>query len=145
MNAREEIAPRIVALRAEGLTWREIGERVGLALSTVQQYGTDPDGTRARARKAKYAGTCVDCGTATHGHNGRAAAPKRCGSCAPAHRFGLDPAETEATVALYRSGLSLREVGEVMGVSAHAVHARLVVAGEPRRPVGRPKATERAT
>lgn len=44
------------------------------------------------------------------------------------------------TVALYRSGLSLAEVGQIMDVSAPQVRNRLVQAGEPRRPAGR-KAT----
>jgi hypothetical protein len=75
--------PRIVALRAEGLTWREIGERVGLALSTVADYGTDPDGSRARARKAKQAGGCADCGASTSYGTGRPS--ERCMPCHGAH------------------------------------------------------------
>jgi hypothetical protein len=223
--SRAELAPRIIALRASGLTWREIGERVGLALSTVQDYGTDPDGSRVRARKARSDGACRDCGGRTVGDGGYA--PSRCAAChgartreqsrrwilesfqewndlfgvppaaldwnpaqaraqrldyraerteqtgrpwpsptlvqsifgswnagrqaagfdtfTPGHygRDGDDPRACEETVRLYRSGLSLEAVGERMGVTAEAIRCRLVAAGEPRRDLGRPKATER--
>jgi predicted transcriptional regulator len=225
MSARSEIAPRIVALRAEGLLYREIAERLGLAPSTVHDYATDPDGTRVRARKAKADGACRDCGVRTISDGGRA--PERCMPCHGAHtreqsrrwilnsfkewtdlfgvppsatdwspasaraqgmahraerteqtgrawpptssvinifgswnagrqaagfdtfeagqcgRDGDDPRVCEETVRLYRAGLSCAAVGELMGVSAQAVCHRLIVAGEPRRDLGRPKATER--
>ncbi len=44
------------------------------------------------------------------------------------------------TVALYRTGLSLAAVGEIMDVSAPQIRNRLVEAGEPRRSQGRRKA-----
>jgi hypothetical protein len=62
------------------------------------------------------------------------------GSCG---RDGEDPAVVAQTVALYRTGLSCAAVGELMGATRSAVRGRLVAAGEPRRPRGRPKATER--
>jgi hypothetical protein len=64
---------------------------------------------------------------------------------APGHygRDGDDPRVCEETVRLYRSGLSLLKVGELMGVTDSTVSSRLIAAGEPRRPAGRPKATER--
>lgn len=222
VSAREEMHARIMALRAEGLMWREIGERFGLALSTVQGYATDPDGTAARARKAKLAGTCADCGAS------RSYGTERCRRCNGVHtreqsrrwildsfeewndlfgvpptaadwnpaqakarsrghlarrheqtgrpwpsqtlvrdifgswnagrvaagfdtfeagrhgRDGDDPAVVAQTVTLYRSGLSCAAVGELMGVSGHAVQHRLVVAGEPRRPAGRPRTKREA-
>lgn len=77
--------PELVAgaarLRAEGLTAREIGERLGVSRSTAEAWLSDPDGARARARKASYAATCVDCGTLTSGSEGRREEP-RCHPCA---------------------------------------------------------------
>jgi hypothetical protein len=96
-----------------------------------------------RCRKAAYGQACVDCGTRTVSGAERARKPEpRCAACWIAH-CRVDPQVLAETVTLYRRGLSLAAVGEWMGVSAVAVHKRLVAAGEPRRPVGRPKATER--
>jgi hypothetical protein len=70
-------------LRAQGLTYREIGERLGVALQTAHEWVTDPDLSRHRARRARYGGTCEKCGNPTDGSRGPAAAPSRlCKSCA---------------------------------------------------------------
>lgn len=66
-------------LRGEGLKLREIGERMGLATSTVHDLLTDPTGDKARARKAKDDGTCVDCGGRTSYDVGGSS--ERCASC----------------------------------------------------------------
>jgi len=46
-------------------------------------------------------------------------------------------------VALYRSGLSCKDIGDQFGVSATAVHKWLVKANEPRRPSNRPRKPQR--
>lgn len=81
MTRAEKVA-RAQALRAEGLTFREIGERMGAAIQTVDSWLNDPDGSRLAARKASYRGTCVDCGAPTNGNDGRAKAAARCVPCA---------------------------------------------------------------
>ncbi len=48
-------------------------------------------------------------------------------------------AETAQMIALSREGKTLKEIGEVTGFSPSSVHYRLRSAGEPRRPVGRPR------
>jgi Homing endonuclease associated repeat len=68
-------------LRAQGLVFREIAAEMGVAVSTVGDWLNDPDGSRSRARKHSYAGSCVDCGASTSGSNGREHAPKRCRNC----------------------------------------------------------------
>lgn len=83
MTRAEKVA-QAQALRAEGLKLREIAERMGMALQTVHAYLTDPDGSKVRARKESYRGTCVDCGRRTDGSNGTARAPERCNPCAAA-------------------------------------------------------------
>ena len=72
-------------LRAQGLKWREIAERLGVHWKTAYNWVTDPDGSQKRARIDSYRGTCVECGNPTSGCNGRDGAPGRCVDCTPAH------------------------------------------------------------
>lgn len=63
MTRREQLYPEIRRLREdEGLVWREIGERLGIALQTAQSYYADPTGEEDRARKAKFDRPCGACG-----------------------------------------------------------------------------------
>lgn len=78
---RGELVTAAVDLRAQGLIVREIAERLGVSRSYAYELLTDPDGTRAKERKARYAGECVDCGAHTSGSEGRRAEP-RCRACA---------------------------------------------------------------
>jgi AraC-like DNA-binding protein len=82
MSRRADLYPEIRRLREDdGLKWREIAQRLGLALTTVHAYYNDPTGEIARARKASYGGTCAMCGGRTNGNSGRGQAPSRCGRC----------------------------------------------------------------
>jgi hypothetical protein len=76
--AREAEASR---LRSEGLLLREIAERMGVAISTVDAYLNDPGGRRLKARQDSYRGSCTECGAPTNGNNGPTAAPERCIDC----------------------------------------------------------------
>lgn len=65
---RAERYEQVRALREdEGLKWREIAERIGIALTTVQDVYNDPTGERknARSRAAwkRHARPCPHCGT----------------------------------------------------------------------------------
>ncbi len=68
-------------LRAEGLTYREIGERFGVNVHTASDWVNDPAGRQLRARKDRHAKPCVDCGTQTSGGEVRTEEP-RCHPCA---------------------------------------------------------------
>lgn len=83
---REEKVARARELRAQGLLLRQIGERMGASKQTVSAWLTDPDGSRLRARKDSYRGTCRRCGAPTDGSNGPDAAPDECMSCARQRR-----------------------------------------------------------
>jgi hypothetical protein len=85
VTRREQLYPEIKRLREqEGLTWREIGARMGLARQTVHAYYTDPDGVKVYARK--HRGRCRHCGAATYTANpGRGHPIERCNSCSRAH------------------------------------------------------------
>lgn len=81
---RLALARRAATLRAEGLVYREIAERLGVSRSYTSELIQDPDGSRARARKDGYRGECIDCGAPTSGSDGRGKAPSRCDSCSHA-------------------------------------------------------------
>lgn len=70
------------ALKASGLNGVQIAERLGVSRAYAYALLRDPDGSFDRERKRQYAGTCVDCGQSTNGHNGRGSqAAKRCRAC----------------------------------------------------------------
>jgi Homing endonuclease associated repeat len=84
---RVERAREIARLRdSEGVSFREIARRTGLAASTVQIYYADPDGARQRRRRDAYRGTCRSCGRPTSGAQGPERAPSYCANCARARR-----------------------------------------------------------
>jgi hypothetical protein len=78
---RQERAAIARQLKNEGKLGREIAGALGISRSYAQELLADPDGSRAKARKHRYSGTCQDCGAPTCGGDGRAKAPKRCAPC----------------------------------------------------------------
>lgn len=97
---RAERYAQVKALRDEGLLLREIGERTGIARSTVADLLSDPTGEKARERKAKVHGFCVDCGSLTF-NSGSPDVPKRCRECALAHSGEME----------VRRNLSIKRIG----------------------------------
>lgn len=71
-------------LRAEGLSYQEIADRMSRKYKTVWTWLNDPELAEQRRRRAVYAGACVDCGKATDGSRGYRA-PERCRRCAAVH------------------------------------------------------------
>lgn len=68
-------------LRAEGTSCRMIAERMEVSYQTISSWLNDPDLSKSRARKKRYAGLCVDCGARTSGSEGRRT-ELRCNGCA---------------------------------------------------------------
>lgn len=75
---RSEKHQRIVELRGQGFTNRQIGAILGLSRSTISDILNDPDRSKALARRRRYAGTCRVCGKPTDGSNGPSSAPRYC-------------------------------------------------------------------
>jgi hypothetical protein len=67
----------------EGLSIRQIADRLGRSPSTIKAYFYDPTGEKARAVKARYVGVCRDCGAYTQPRNGKGDAYAYCKRCHP--------------------------------------------------------------
>ena len=67
----------------EGLSIREIADRLGRSPATVKAYFYDPTGEKARAVKARYVGVCRGCGAYTQPRNGKGDAYAYCKRCHP--------------------------------------------------------------
>ena len=67
----------------EGLSVREIADRLGRSPATVNAYFYDPTGEKARAVKARYQGVCRGCGAYTQPRNGKGDAYAYCKACHP--------------------------------------------------------------
>jgi DNA-directed RNA polymerase subunit RPC12/RpoP len=76
---RLERHEQIKALKAEGLTFKEIAARLGLAYGTVWAVDKDPSGDKDRIRKAKRSRPCLDCGRRVT--NSGSEPPMRCKKC----------------------------------------------------------------
>jgi hypothetical protein len=132
-SKRETLYPEIKRLREdEGLKWREIGARLGLSLSTVHDYYSDPTGETVRARKAKNDGVCSDCGGPTRG-GGAKVPPKRCVDCVgpPWTREGI--LEALRQWGDDHGGIPPREIDAHIG---HEGHGRLPYFDSVRRCFG---------
>jgi hypothetical protein len=90
---RAERLQQILVGKARGLTQREIAAELGLTRSVVNSILTDPDGSKARARKDSYRGVCVECGGPTAGDR-PGIAPLRCRWCVQ----GKDPPRRRLTL-----------------------------------------------
>ncbi len=62
-------------------TRAQIAADIGLSLSGVREVLSDPDGSKKRAKVARYRGTCIDCGGATDGSAGPSKPAARCKPC----------------------------------------------------------------
>ena len=67
----------------EGLSNRQIADRLGRSPATVKAYFYDPTGEKAQAMKARYVGVCRGCGACTQPRNGKGDAYAYCKRCHP--------------------------------------------------------------
>jgi hypothetical protein len=93
-NAHPSVADRVVERRravalarhyrdAEGLSIRQIADRLSRSPATIKAYFYDPTGEKARAVKARYQGLCRGCGAYTQPRNGKGDAYAYCKACHP--------------------------------------------------------------
>lgn len=81
MTIRLKRAHRAAQLRARGMPYRKIAERLAISTSYASNLVNDPDGELARARKRNYGRNCEICGARTNGSDGMFKAPRICGRC----------------------------------------------------------------
>ncbi len=67
----------------EGLSIRQIADRLGRSPATVKAYFYDPTGEKAKAVKARYVGVCRGRGAYTQPRNGKGDAYAYCKACHP--------------------------------------------------------------
>ena len=67
----------------EGLSIKQIADRLGRSPATVKAYFYDLTGEKARAVKARYVGVCRGCGAYTQPRNGKGDAYAYCKACHP--------------------------------------------------------------
>ena len=88
----------------EGLSIRQIADRLGRSPGTVKAYFYDPTGDKARAVKARYVGVCRGCGAYTQPRNGKGDAYAYCKACHPgAIKRRWTPERVLAAMADWRS------------------------------------------
>jgi hypothetical protein len=68
---------------SEGLSITQIAARLGRSEATVKGYFYDPTGVKASAVKARYQGSCRQCGAPTQARNGKGDAYAYCKNCHP--------------------------------------------------------------
>jgi hypothetical protein len=100
----------------EGVSIREIADRLGRSPATVKAYFYDPTGEKARAVKARYVGVCRGCGAYTQPRNGKG-----------------DPTRTARPATPAPSG----ESGHASASCTRCVSGGLATGGCPPRMIGR--------
>lgn len=116
MSNRADRAAEAARLRAQGLVYREIAERMGISRSYAAALICDPDGSGDRARKDSYRGECERCGASTNGSNGRHA-PKLCNDC-----FQTRYAErNETLIEMWEAGVPVSRIAATLGMTHTAV------------------------
>jgi transcriptional regulator with XRE-family HTH domain len=118
--SRAEKAVLAGEFRAQGLLLREIAERMGVAIQTVDAWLNDPDGSRLRARKATYRGSCERCGVPTDGSNGPNRPSRYCFECwtgviSPEINRQKAKPHREAVEKAWASGKTCREMAATFG------------------------------
>jgi len=83
LGRRRAVALASITASSEGLSIRQIADRLGRSPATVKAYFCDPTGENARAVKARYVGVCRGCGAYTQPRNGKGDAYAYCKACHP--------------------------------------------------------------
>lgn len=136
LTRKEKIA-KARELRAAGLTYVEIGNRLGITRSCASKW-CNPDRTREWNRssnagrnaykrsiaKTSGAAPCEDCG-AKMGEGSLWRRNRRCRSCETARQNELRDQRRAEIEALFNEGLTNKEIAEAIGSTANAVGSEI--------------------
>jgi transposase len=143
---RARLHPEIKRLREdEGLSWREIGDRLGVSLKTAHDYYTDPTGEIARGRRRRYGATekarethrrwnaspagrgrCQDCG-GLMGAATRGTDALRCLTCSKVWRREMLELRLSLVHGMFEAGWTWAEMSAGLGLNApYAVSTYIV-------------------
>ena len=92
---RTERYRQVKALLDEGLTRADVARRLGVSGSYVSDLLRDPDGSKAKERKRRNGGICLECGGPTSGGDGPA---ERCQACRAIYQNSLKVWTREAVI-----------------------------------------------
>lgn len=122
---REQLYPEIKRLReVEGLMWREIGERLGLAKTTVQDYYSDPDNSKHMERHRRWQkndfATCPVCGGQMTGNALRRNPAATCAACERKARAERRAERLQLVARMYNDGATTREIADALGYATRS-------------------------
>lgn len=114
---REILAEQVTALHAQGLNALRIAERLRISKTYAYELIDDPTGARARERKQRLCGTCVECGGPTSYDVG--GPPERCRDCWD----GRYVERNERIFEAWQRGETGVEIGRREGMTADTVQS----------------------
>ena len=123
----------------EGLSIRQIADRLGRSPATIKAYFYDPTGEKARAVKARYVGVCRGCGAYTQPRNGKGDAYAYCKALPPRR----DRAALDARAGARRDARVARAVRPAAVVVRLVAHARAPARGRGARAARREESGRR--
>lgn len=97
-----EVKKQALAMYADGMLATHIAAELGIPYTTVAGWCDPSTAEKQKARRARYAGVCVDCGGATDGSNGFGSAPDRCARCQAQHQHDHREWNQQAVIAAMR-------------------------------------------
>jgi hypothetical protein len=121
VTRREQLYPEIKRLREdEGMAWKEIGQRLGLARSTAHDYYSDPDNSKHMERHRRWqekdavAERCSRCSSPISGRTVRKGG-SICGGCWRAELKQAKRERMDDIAQLWNEGATVEEIKAYMG------------------------------
>jgi transposase len=130
-ETRESRKARAELLSSQGLSYREIGERIGMTMSGVYKlfHPIDPEILKAENKRRnedkrewerRVAGNCLDCGEPLS-----IPKSKRCRPCAQTHEEVESSLYEDEIYEYWQSGLPVSQIADKMGVPSSTISSAI--------------------